>query len=331
MSILFDGSVADSINKEVTEKIAPHLFMFCHYNPGPLVVYGDDAKFMQGTLNLYKLLVDCSLVGSIKKICKAGNLQDFPKLMQDKDTANMLRTALAHNTDKLNGTSTTTKDYEKWLQMVSGKAKMEDVADYKKPLQKLEDIASSTVSVLKAFIDSVTSAKRKQKIVAKWEECIIEFYCRGAGKNIVEGMLRNAYLATRPAIHSDDDGLDAMVAKWIQDEYYHKVGQLSDLMATRDMRGLPQSVIEKVCNRIRAMEAQKEEQDRTIAKYYGCSLNRLSIWNFKDYYCRPDNIRPKLQAAIGQEHKGGTMLPEGIVQSVIFSDFCLNIHNHFDP
>lgn len=279
MSILFDGNTADALNDAVKSKVAAHLFMFCNYNPGPVDTYSVDARFIQGVLNLYKLLIDCSIVGSVTKMCANAISQSrLYDLKHYRNDASVLRTALAHNIDARNWTGEAVCEYTSWLQRESGKDKAESADDYAVLLQKLETIANDAMAILNDFVDKIAMSEQKDDAIARWENCIIDFYSKGTtGKQIFEGQLRDAYLATHTSARRNGcKNLD--VARWIQEEYKY-MGR-------------------KVESRI-----------------YGCM----------NHYCSSGNIKETLTNALAQKDKWQTMLPEGIVQYVVYSDFGLNL------
>lgn len=329
-SVLFYPDEAMELNKSVQEKIAPHLFLFCNYNPTPLKAFSADARFFKAVLNFYKLLIDSGVVNRVNKLCKEGNiLFDLKQLKKYEDWANNARTVAGHNLSEQNSTDGEILKYERWLKEVIGKTEIECVEDYEKPLQKLEGMAASTMKILKDFVDFVSTVSPKDKIIASWEQCIIEFYCKDMNKTIFLGQIKEAYASIHRGGNGDFDVTDFKVSKWIQDSYYRREErEIKNLQVMLDYvvcKNLGESVRIQLQQKIQEAQASMEQREITAAGELGCNINvfRSSVYNYKKHYCC--KLKDKLNIALNKikQIDSGTMMPHDIMQKIIAEDFGL--------
>lgn len=329
-SVLFYPDAAMQLNKAVQEKIASHLFLFCNYNPAPMQTFSMDARFLKAVLNFYKLLIDSGVVNRVNRLCNEVNVSfDLSQLKKYEDWASNARTVAGHNLSEKNGTDEEIIKYERWLKAVIGKTEIECAEDYEKPLQKLERMAASAMKILKNFVDCVSVVSEKEKVIASWEQCIIEFYCKDMNKTIFLGQLKEAYAS----IHSRENGnlgvTDFKVSKWIQDAYYRKeereIKNLQEMLHYADRKNFDKSVRIQLQQKMQEAQIRMEERETTAALELGSSVDnfRSSVYNYKKHYCY--KLKDKLNTALKQikQTGSGTMMPYDIMQKIIDEDFGL--------
>lgn len=330
-SVLFYPDEAIELNKSVQEKIAPHLFLFCNYNPAPLKAFSVDARFFKAVLNFYKLLIDSGVVNRVNKLCKEAKvLFDLKQLKKYEDWASNARTVAGHNLSERNGTDGEILKYERWLKEVVGKTEIECVEDYEKPLQTLEGMAASTMKILKDFVDCMSAVSPKDKVIASWEQCIIEFYCKDMNKAIFLGQIKEAYASVHRGGNVDFGVTDFKVSKWIQDSYYRREErEIKNLQVMLDYvvcKNLGESVRIQLQQKIQEAQVRMDQREITAAAELGCNINvfRSSVYNYKRHYCC--KLKDKLNTTLNRikQIDSGTMMPHDIMQKIIAEDFGLH-------
>lgn len=329
-SVLFYPDATMDLNKAVQEEIAPHLFLFCNYNPTPLKAFSADARFFKAVLNFYKLLIDSGVVNRVNRLCKGANISfDLTQLKGYEDRANNVRTVAGHNLSDQNGTGEEILKYERWLKAVIGKTEIECEEDYEKPLQMLEGMAESAMKILKDFVDCVSVTSEKDKVIAIWEQCIIEFYCKDMNKTIFLGQLKDAYASIHGVEYGDSGVTDFKLAKWIQDVYYRReegeIKDLQEMLNYADHQNLSEAVRIQIQKKIQEAQIRMEQREITAADEFGCNINgfRSNVYNYKKHYCC--KLKDKLNTALNQikQTDSGTMMPHDIMQRIIAEDFGL--------
>lgn len=199
-NIAFSSTEAEKLNEKVCDILAEHLFILCNYNPDSIVVFSDDARFMQAALNMYKFLMDAGICNNLRSIGKKYNIHyDYMKLDNIINNVNCIRTALGHNLDERNGTEKDKELVEQWFLKVVGKKQLANEEEYKKAVKEIEKYGEDSVIILTNFIEAAAKNAKKNEIIEDWENLIINFYKRSNSKNIFEGQLILAYQSSTPS------------------------------------------------------------------------------------------------------------------------------------
>ena len=78
-NILWSSEESVRLNKKIQDNIAKHLFLTCNYEIGPLQqVISEDAKYLTAVLNLYKFLIDSSIINKLDSLRKGHSEQPVP-------------------------------------------------------------------------------------------------------------------------------------------------------------------------------------------------------------------------------------------------------------
>ncbi len=332
-SILFFPDLTELLNQKVSKKIAPHLFLFCHYQPDQVRVFSFDARFCQGVMNLYKLVVDASIIGMLYKIAKPNKIVfDQKKLDGHIKTISMLRTVLGHNISEQNGTSDLQKQYESWLKQATGKTVIQNAEDYEPAVKILEQMGADICRILDQFINQAALRPERKEVAASWEETIFAFYKKSPGQKIFLGQMKDAYLSRCYAgsINIQKNRLKRKLACWFQSYYCQKQEeQIRNLHKILDVYGA--KLDKNVCRQIQ-VEAEEEEHrleeiKRKVASKLGViSTDYLTPYQYQEYYFLEMN--QKLQDALLRMKKSGkgSMLPESLMQELIEKEFA-EIHS----
>ncbi|MBD5468157.1 MAG: hypothetical protein HDR21_08430 [Lachnospiraceae bacterium] len=329
-SILCYPDCAEQLNQRVQKIIAPHLFLFCNYNPTPLAVYSVDARFIKAVLNLYKLLIDSGVVNQVSKISKAAEISFCTrKLREYSAIANTLRTVAGHNLSDLNGTGDEISKYRRWLKSLTGKNEIENEDDYEKPLNKLEEIAEDSMKLLEQFVEEASIAPKKSEMIAVWEQCIIDFYCKATNKSIFMGQLYDTYVATHMNSCRENAGLEYQIAIWIRDTYYRaeetEINNMKNILDVCNNR-IDVSVKKQIQEKIDELQRTIDERELGVAQDCNCSMQELrsNVSCYKNHYCH--QLRIKLVDALDLivQNKKATMFPHDIMQQIICKDFHLD-------
>lgn len=193
-NIAFSSMEAENLNKMVCDTIAEHLFILCNYNPESVLVFSEDARFMQASLNMYKLLVDAGICNNLRIIGKKYSINyDYTGLENIINIIYSIRTTLGHNLDIRNGNEEDKQVVEQWFLKVVGKTKLTTSGEYKKVVEEIEKYGENSVNILKNFIEIAGKSKKKSEIIREWEKLIIKFYKRPNSKNIIEGQIMLAF------------------------------------------------------------------------------------------------------------------------------------------
>lgn len=332
-SILFLPDAAEQMNQKVSKRIAPHLFLFCNYQPDQIKVFSSDAKFCQGVMNLYKLIVDASIISMLPKIARINKISfDNKRLDEHIRTISMLRTVLGHNVSIRNGTGDLQKQYDLWLKQVTGKTELKKEEDYEPAVKALEQIGIDIFKILARFIDQAAVCSRKENVTASWEEIIFTFYTKRSGQKIFLGQMRDAYLSRCPTggNYFQKHRLNLKLAHWFQCYYCQKKeAQIDNLQKILTVYG--KNLNKSVCINIQT-EIEEGENELTILKRDIAlklkvdSPNNLSFYHYQEYYCM--ELDKKLKNILNEikESGQGNMLPESLIQKLIEEEFT-DIHS----
>ena len=327
-SLLFYRDGAEELNALVQERIAPHLFLLCNYEPDSVRIFGDDGRFLKGVANLYKFVVDAGLIGRLKRLdgklggslgrkCRDvfGNLQDCQALVQD------LRTNFAHNVSEESGTGDVRRRAQQWLRNAIQKEEPTQAEDYQPAVEALEKLAERVYSLASTLVDELSQAYEKEELIRQWEGLILEFYDSSTNRNIAEGQLKLAFRARFP---DAADNLDWKIAGWCKGRYLKKdEKELEDARTEYDkfQDQIPVSTRTDMEKWIEEIEGRIRKTRETIAlKYCDGQVERLRDYHYKDYYL--SSLKTKYTQQLPQlKAKGYTMLPQDMMQYIMEEDF----------
>lgn len=317
MSVLYSSELTEKLNKYVEEKVDRRLFLICNYNPESLKVYGNDAKFMLGVMNLYKLFIDasiCNKLGFLKK--KYSLLFDYKRFEDIVSTVNSFRTYMGHNEDYRNGNEDDKRYVEQWFSRVIGKNYPETAEQYNKAVDELSKYGTESIAILEGFVEEVSNHIRKQEIVEDWEELIFDFYKRPNSKNIIKGHLRMSYQARQGSTNSYRE---VDMALWTESMlFYSEQSKIDTLKSLTKGRSLPASVLKDISEKIEENEKEIENKRRNVSAFLKKSEGELKPFDYLDYYAST------FPQKIIDEYKSGSirsLLPQDAVQQIIEDDF----------
>lgn len=324
-SILFFKDGSDELNDDVTSLVAPHLFLTCNYEPGLTLAFSADAKFIVGVLNLYKLVIDCSVINQLRTISQdiMGVHCDWQRLTKIIDTIQMLRTAIGHNVSDGNGNGNIAISYKNWLKSVTGKSEMRSEDDYEAALVEIDNMGQTVFSFAKDFISQAGKLTERELLIQNWEDAIFRFYTSGFKKDLFVGQVKLAYMAKKSFVVKEDL-LSRNVAKWFW-WYYCKEPMLQKLryedliekfsckMKMNDIAKLQEKVVEA------DKELQKIEEEVAMVQCKG-DISKLTHYKYQDYYLR--TLETELRSILEEvKAASGTMYPHDIMQHLILKKF----------
>lgn len=307
--MVFSGIAVDELNTLAAQKLAPHLFVCCNFNPVSAIGLSDDGKYYPAMLNLYKVAFDSSCI--IKKLPKFKPTikvkPQWKKTMEDcLGVIEILRSVIAHNNSEYNGHREMERleEYKCWIKKVIGKEEPVDSNDYTRLFQELQRIGDRLYFGISEYIEVASQSSDKSAIIQKWEDMIIDWYCGSTIKReIFLGELENEYLAR--AQKTSIANLDIKVARWVK-YYYTKEYLLNDLqriaIQTKDKRSRKE-ILSRITEKIAEIE---RETQKTVDKY-----------GDEDPFCYNkhlfDDLKPLLRETIDQR-KCSSMLPDDLLQ-----------------
>ncbi len=315
-NIIVSSLHAEEINKKVKGKVAPHLFVFCNYNPKSLIAYSIDAKFFYAVMNLYKLLIDaglCNRIGNLKKAYKLSC--DAEELVKIIDVVNALRTFAGHNLDEKSGNANDIKAVEKWFNSQIRKKTPNSIDEYAKPLETLYQYGDDIVKVIDAFIDDVSAHPLKNDIVSEWEQYVIEYYRRPNSKNIYKGYLELTYRGRKGSAMEVNK---ADIAMWTQKMLTKELEINNNLRSLVKGRNLPTKALQAIDEKIKENEQILSARVAEIAKTVDKTEAELIMYDYYDYYV---SIFPLKIKKMLENGKVTSLLPQDIVQQIIDDDF----------
>ena len=295
-NIAFSPIEAEKLNKKVRDTLAEHLFVLCNYNPDSIMVFSEDARFMQASLNMYKFLVDAGICNNLRSIGKKYSINyDYVRLENIVKNINSIRSTLGHNLDERNGTEEDKEAVEQWFLKVVGK----------KQLTNAEE-----------FIEAVGKSGKKNEIIEEWENLIINFYKRSNSKKIFEGQLILAY---QSRLGNARNSSKVNVASWVKKMFFYKEqSQISNLQEIMRKSSFSSSALKNIGEKIDENEKIINEKKDKVAFFSEKSVDTLKTYDYWDYYMYilPAKIKEKLASGVVQ-----SLLPQDVVQQIIEEDF----------
>ena len=319
-TILFNHTVAEILNEKV-KKIAGHLFLFCEYDTGIYPVFGADAKFLLGVLNLYRVTVDASIVHKLRYVAKHDSSKSLRDLYKNQiqpivKASQMLRSVIAHNQGKWMGRNTFA--YRHWVSECIRKRSIEGVEDYKLLLGELTNLADCLVSSLEKFIETAARLN-DEKIICAWQDLLLEFYQKDQGKRMIQHQIAEAYYARSPVDRNttvDSRELAAWIEKRYLGEALAEKAKWADFLA--NMPGLCQKTKEKIQQKIEEAEQKVQSIKEDVSSKRKKQEDKLTPYDYWDVY--PMYIFDILRDRLNNVKEGDSMLPEGILQEIIIDD-----------
>lgn len=227
---------AEKLNKKVQEKIDPHLFLSCNYEPTIAHAISEDAFYHLAIQDLYKFAIDSScIIKGFEKYIPSSQLKKFYPLRDILDQISMLRSVLDHNQSEKNGRyeKTQLEEYQNWIYSVLSKSAPEAIGDYVLLNRRLSDIAGKLLTNLDQFVDCVAGSQDKGIMIEKWKDNTLYWYCNNTKREIYTGQLMEAYIAKAKA-HGRDfpnlyktKNLYRLVNRWIEDALYYPIDRKS--------------------------------------------------------------------------------------------------------
>lgn len=316
-NIAFSPIEAEKLNKKVRDTLAEHLFVLCNYNPDSIMVFSEDARFMQTSLNMYKFLVDAGICNNLRSIGKKYSINyDYVRLENIVKNINSIRSTLGHNLDERNGTEEDKEAVEQWFLKVVGKKQLTNAEEYKKVVEEIEKYGEESVAILTDFIEAVGKSGKKNEIIEEWEKLIINFYKRSNSKKIFEGQLILAY---QSRLGNARNSSKVNVASWVKKMFFYKEqSQISNLQEIMRKSSFSSSALKNIGEKIDENEKIINEKKDKVAFFSEKSVDTLKTYDYWDYYMYilPAKIEEKLASGVVQ-----SLLPQDVVQQIIEEDF----------
>lgn len=316
-NIAFSPIEAEKLNKKVRDTLAEHLFVLCNYNPDSIMVFSEDARFMQASLNMYKFLVDAEICNNLRSIGKKYSINyDYVRLENIVKNINSIRSTLGHNLDERNGTEEDKEAVEQWFLKVVGKKQLTNAEEYKKVVEEIEKYGEESVAILTDFIEAVGKSGKKNEIIEEWEKLIINFYKRSNSKKIFEGQLILAY---QSRLGNARNSSKVNVASWVKKMFFYKEqSQISNLQEIMRKSSFSSSALKNIGEKIDENEKIINEKKDKVAFFSEKSVDTLKTYDYWDYYMYilPAKIEEKLASGVVQ-----SLLPQDVVQQIIEEDF----------
>lgn len=322
--VIYGVEETDAVNRVVQEKIANHLFLTCNYAPSPYVIYSEDAKFVVGILNLYKYVIDGSIIDKIPNMI-SENMEGVINRKEFGEKINLvkaLRTVYCHNESQVSGNDDDVKRVDAWILK-----RPQSVQDYVILNRKLQTLASEIDSLIYKFIEVGSKCKQKPLLISNWEEEIADFYRRPNTMQILRGQLKKFY-AARFGIQDIDSSMNYRVAKCVG-QYY-----IGELEAELEKVKKKYNILSPQSRSVLASYVNKKENEllnrkNEIIKRLGKDAKKpedldKNPYMYIDYYMTelPQKIIDFMNST-ADTNVYGTLLPQDIVQYIIKQDFDL--------
>ncbi len=332
-SVLYSRVESDEINQLVQSQIAPHLFLTCNYTPSPYLLLSEDAKFVVGILNLYKFVIDSSIIDKIPNIMDATMGSAFNKKeFSDKiDIVKALRTVYCHNESEISGNDDEIKKVNNWMQKTP-----QTIADYKRLNQQLQKLSADIVTTVHKFIEEASKTKQQTVLIEKWESIIKTFYQRPNTRNILVGQLKKIYSAKKGILSMDRTAnldMAICVRKYyvgdLESKLEEKKNNYRILCGTRRISLKAEDKV-KLRKIIETVEEDLEKRKSQIVRRLGNGKTIDEI-DRNDYLYLELYLKELPQRIIDLIDKTadtniyGTLLPQNIVQYILKQDFDLII------
>lgn len=327
-NILWSSEESVRLNKKIQDNIAKHLFLICNYEVGPLQqVISEDAKYLMVVLNLYKFLIDSSIINKLDSLRKGRSEihYDYRKLRKIIDIAKAIRTVCTHNESKESGNDYDLDVYNGWVKSIIGKTEISTFAEYEKLRFELEAKADEAVGILNDFIDSAQNAADQSGLIEEWENLILKFYSTDNSDNIVKGQLKRAYKAQWVTDgHAPRDITNRDVAEWIKKMYYSdeqkEIDKFQNIIEFSRKKPLSSKILVQIQDKIIENEEKIRVKKSVIIKEIEADIDN-NIYLYLDYYIKnfPERLKEAVKTKNVDEY--GTLLPQDIVQYIINEDF----------
>lgn len=311
-NILFSSEAADNINKAVSEKIAHHLVLCCHYHPRAPKACSSDGKFYLGILNLYKFFIDSGIIGKINKVEKISKINT--KFYEHKENVCMLRTAISHNKNESNDLMCVEQKYDEWITRQLNKKEITQKEDYDILLNSLEHIGDDTYEIIINYIDYLSKIKNQKEIVHEIEKLWCEFYKNTSGEEIIKNQMWNMYMSESKNSYNNYKWtyIDSNLTNWCEEFYCSSLkGKLDNLekFLIKVSKLKDREKIDFECDKYRKELNNIREKAEKVGGYLKLYLNEFvdakipkEIENIKN-----DNYR--------------NILPEDMIQEILNRDF----------
>lgn len=327
-NILWSSEESVRLNKKIQDNIAKHLFLTCNYEIGPLQqVISEDAKYLTAVLNLYKFLIDSSIINKLDSLRKGHSEIHYEhrKLRKIIDIAKVLRTVCTHNESEESGNDYDLAVYSDWVKRIIGMTEISTFAQYEKLRLELEAKADEAVRIVNDFIDSAQKAADQSSLIKEWENLILRFYSTGNSDNIVKGQLKRAYKAQWvTGGHAPRDITNRDVAEWIKKMYYRdeqkEIDKFQNIIEQSRKTPLSSKVMAQIQAKIAENENKIREKKSVIKNEIGADIDN-NVYLYLDYYIKkfPCKLSKAVKTKNADEY--GTLLPQDIVQYMINEDF----------
>lgn len=327
-NILWSSEESVRLNKKIQDNIAKHLFLTCNYEIGPLQqVISEDAKYLTAVLNLYKFLIDSSIINRLDTLRKGHSEihYEYKKLRKIIDMAKAFRTAFAHNESGESGNDSDQAVYSDWVKSIIGQTEIRTFAQYETLRLELEARADEAVRIVNDFIDSAQKAADQGGLIKEWENLILKFYATGNSDNIVKGQLKRAYKAQWVTDgHAPRDITNRDVAEWIKKMYYRdeqrEIDKFQNIIEHSRKNPLSNRVLAQIRAKIEENEDKIRAKQSDIKKEIGADIDN-NVYLYLDYYIKkfPGKLSEAVETKSADEY--GTLLPQDIVQYMINEDF----------
>lgn len=317
-NVAFSQNKIDEINSKVKKYIAPHLFVFCNYNPDSINTISIDARFILAVMNMYKLLVDASICSGVFKIADQNFIEYDKREIKDiNQRIGMLRSVLGHNLDEKNGNDEEKKKMEKWFRSVIKKDSPMTEQDYRIALEEIEKYGDTLCEALIEVIEKLSNSDKKEIVVDVWEKTIISFYKRPNSERIIEGQLCLAYQARFYNPSQKMGKYD--VACWVKKRICHPEEQenesLKDLLKKLNYGS---SAYRKIKSKIDENNISLCDKNKQVAELSRKDVDKIGVYDYLTYYVK--EIIGKIELKINN-NKVDSLLPQSIIQEIIKADF----------
>ncbi len=327
-NILWSSEESVRLNKKIQDNIAKHLFLTCNYEIGPLQqVISEDAKYLTAVLNLYKFLIDSSIINRLDSLRKGHSEihYEYRKLRKIIDISKALRTVCSHNESEKSGNDFDLAVYSDWVKSIIGKTEINTFAQYEKLRLELEKKAEEAVRIVNDFIDSAQGVADQGSLIKEWENLILKFYSTGNSDNIIKGQLKRAYKAQWiTGGHAPRDITNRDVAEWIKKMYYRdeqkEIDEFQNIIEFSRKTPLSSKVLAQIQVKIAENENKIMAKKSAIKKEIGADIDN-NVYLYLDYYIKkfPEKLSKAVEMKNADEY--GTLLPQDIVQYMINEDF----------
>ena len=227
--VLSKSDEAERINNLLRDKVASHLFIFCNYNPSPIIVKEKEGLFLKSIQDLYIFLIDSSIVSSLAYIAKNNNLRlDYKNIKKIISTSDVLRSVLDHNQAKESVGDENIIKYNKWISEIIGKPEVDDPVDYVKPYEEILNMAYKVVNIIEIFINSIGSKVDIEKLIEDFENIIYDFYKRPISNVVFKNQIKMVYIRKLSELNNsmynkvDKKNIDKNICRLIKNKYTYE-------------------------------------------------------------------------------------------------------------